>query len=889
MWLLTSLSNPDLRYALLVGKTYIAGRKDCEILVENDAAVSRRHAEMTIAHQDGNLNKLTILPTLTIKDLSKYGTMLNNSKVQGQTTVSDGDEIMFGSPKSSFIAVYEPMVVSTSCLSPALKKQVRQTVMQLGGHIVADWSRHCTHLVMTSISVTIKVVCAMVALKPIVSPDYLDAYLQSLEKRKEQPDPESFLPTVSESQVDPTEVSFTNDPRRKTIFQGKTFVFLQQKQFQKMSLAVELGGGIPLLMETRPDGRGEDAVLTQKDTVVMDCGHDGGTTSQWKEWYKYVEKMLARHKRHMSQDAELGLAVLHCDTEQYCNPCVDFASQMVSHLPSQSLSQAPVFTQTQRVKQEKKSPPSTQPKLSTSESIKGQGSQGTKVSNQGHKDTAKGQSGKATTSRSGGQSSEIDRSQNTRQKAKSPSPKKKPEKSNLSPVRRSPRSRSPSPAPYKSESLSLRSRSSVSPDPKRSNRRPSPAPESVTDSSVLKGPFAKRAGISSPRNTQNDNVIKKEKVLQIPKSRPGKRQIIEDDSDEDYDFTRKSKRKRDEDQNEDNPFDWSSRKNDVKKSKNSQRVSDKDENDDIVVMDSESETENDRGQMSVSRKGQEVRVLDSDSDSGTKWTGKGKGPAKGQKVKSSKGNVGLIEESQTVGKKKRKLDDSSDDEDINQRSKVKIKKEPGISSPQSSARGRHSRMEEQEDEQTDRQEIVTKQEKITPRKPTSERTRDQDRVQAEANGQRKRTEPASVSGFLSVEQGQAIQEEGKYHGNYVKEEGIPTDLVQTVFVDLVAQRPSRPQNTPARSDTDVPAGYSRWKDRVVKNFKKFKKAGVAGLDRLPNIIGGSDLVPHQTSQRRELDEWFKEAQQAESQQSEANRRAQELFEWEPRSHTNRSR
>ncbi|OWF40288.1 Nibrin [Mizuhopecten yessoensis] len=908
----------DKRYVLLVGKSYIVGRKDCEILVENDAAVSRKHAELTVTHPETNLNKPTLLPTLTVKDLSKYGTMVNENKVQGQVTVKDGDEVVFGSPKSAFIAVYEPLVVSTSCLSPNLKKQVRQTVLRLGGHIVAEWSRHCTLLVMTSISVTIKVVCAMVSLKSIVSPDYLDAYLQSLETGKEQPDAESYLPTVSESQVDPTEVSFTNNPERKKIFQGKTFIFLQQKQFQKMSLAVELGGGMPLLMETRPQGRGDEAVLTHKDTIVMNCGPDAGPANEWTEWYKYMEKLLDRHKRHMSQDAELGLAVLHCDTEQYCNPCVDFASQMVSRLPSQSLSQAPVFTQTETenrgVKQEKTTPPPTTSKPPCVKSspaplsVKGRESQRIKGPSQGDQDTA-------TTSTARGQISQAYKSQNSslKQKSRSPSPKKQQDTSKMSPLRRSPRSRSPSPVPVTSKTSNLRSRSpapadlrsrspappdlrssSSSPAPpvsKRINMTLSSVPEVVTSNSA--SPVTKKGGKGGPKNTRNNSpeivVVKKEKVVRETKTRPGKRQIIEDESDEDYGFTRKSKRKRDspdEVDNEDDPFDWSSRKSAAKTSSKSERGLKVEKDEDIVIEDSESETEDYRGKMSRSNKGQEVRVSDSDSDSGVKWTSKGKNRSpKGRKGQQTKDVVELVEESQKIGQKKRKLDDSSDEEDQGHRSRRKIKEEPGISTSPTSSRGRQGNTRVEEQEQTDRQEMVTKQERITPRKPISDRTVGQEKVQAGTRQQEQRMSSPSLPGFLSAVRGQN-EDENNHHGIYVKEEGIPTDLVQTVFLDLVTRRPSRPQNSPERSGGDVPPGYSRWKGSIVKNFKKFKKAGFAGLDRLPNIIGGSDLVPHAASQRRELDEWFKEAQEAESQHSEANRRAQELFEWEPRSHSN---
>ena len=48
------------------------------------------------------------------------------------------------------------------------------------GHVVSDWRRNVsTHCCMESISVTIKTVSAMVALKPVITPAYFDAYLSS--------------------------------------------------------------------------------------------------------------------------------------------------------------------------------------------------------------------------------------------------------------------------------------------------------------------------------------------------------------------------------------------------------------------------------------------------------------------------------------------------------------------------------------------------------------------------------------------------------------------------------------------------------------------------------------------------------------------------------------
>ena len=39
-----------------------------------------------------------------------------------------------------------------------------------------------------------------------------------------------YTPVIAETQLDPNEVSFAPDSKRKTLFQGMKFVFLSQKQ-----------------------------------------------------------------------------------------------------------------------------------------------------------------------------------------------------------------------------------------------------------------------------------------------------------------------------------------------------------------------------------------------------------------------------------------------------------------------------------------------------------------------------------------------------------------------------------------------------------------------------------------------------------------------------------
>ena len=49
------------------------------------------------------------------------------------------------------------MVVTTSCLDNALKKELKTQVVAMGGHVISEWRKECSLLVMASISVTVKV------------------------------------------------------------------------------------------------------------------------------------------------------------------------------------------------------------------------------------------------------------------------------------------------------------------------------------------------------------------------------------------------------------------------------------------------------------------------------------------------------------------------------------------------------------------------------------------------------------------------------------------------------------------------------------------------------------------------------------------------------------
>jgi len=52
---------------------------------------------------------------------------------------------------------YEPLIVTTSTLTPDGKKNLRQQLVMLGGHLVNSWQDSVTHVTMCNLTLTVKV------------------------------------------------------------------------------------------------------------------------------------------------------------------------------------------------------------------------------------------------------------------------------------------------------------------------------------------------------------------------------------------------------------------------------------------------------------------------------------------------------------------------------------------------------------------------------------------------------------------------------------------------------------------------------------------------------------------------------------------------------------
>ncbi|XP_051016531.1 nibrin [Acomys russatus] len=344
MWKLLPASGaaPGEPCRLLAGVEYIVGRKNCAILIENDQSISRNHAVLTANFAVTNLSQTDEIPTLTIKDNSKYGTFVNEEKMQNglSYTLKTGDRVTFGVFESKFRVEYEPLVVCSSCLDVTGKAALNQAVLQLGGLTTNNWAEECTHLVMSSVKVTIKTICALICGCPIIKPEYFSEFLKAVESKKQPPEIESFYPPIDEPAIGSKSVDLSGRQERKQIFKGKTFVFLNAKQHKKLSSAITFGGGEARLIAE--ENEEEESFFSAPGTCVIDIGITNTQitiTDSQKKWIHLIMDMLQRHGLRPIPEAEIGLAVIFMTTENYCNPQGQPCTELKTTTPGPSLSQ----------------------------------------------------------------------------------------------------------------------------------------------------------------------------------------------------------------------------------------------------------------------------------------------------------------------------------------------------------------------------------------------------------------------------------------------------------------------------------------------------------------------------------------------------------------------
>uniref|UniRef100_A0A663MZM3 Nibrin n=1 Tax=Athene cunicularia TaxID=194338 RepID=A0A663MZM3_ATHCN len=346
MWFLVFCFFPGETYRLLSGTEYVVGRKNCAILIQDDQSISRSHAVLTVSRPETTPSQSLSIPILTVTDTSKYGTFVNGSKLNGTSvSLQSGDRINFGVFESKFRVEYEPLVVCSSCLDVAQKTALNQAIQQLGGLVVNEWTKECTHLVMVSVKVTVKTICALICGRPIIKPEFFVELIKAIQSRQQLPNHESFYPPVDEPSIGTEKLDLSERHERKKIFSGKTFVFLTAKQHKKLGPAVILGGGEAKLLT---EGRKETSLLVSPEVCVVDVGLTNSQipgSDSMRNWTDSILTVLQSKDLRAIPEAEIGLAVIFMSTEKYCNPQKQLGNKAVTKSTPASAVVGPAISQ----------------------------------------------------------------------------------------------------------------------------------------------------------------------------------------------------------------------------------------------------------------------------------------------------------------------------------------------------------------------------------------------------------------------------------------------------------------------------------------------------------------------------------------------------------------
>ncbi|KAG8224049.1 hypothetical protein J437_LFUL001126 [Ladona fulva] len=321
MLLLTCPNREGSSHRLTADKPHIVSRITGDVILAEDQSVSRKHA---VIKERGDSCQVTVT------DLgSKYGTYINEStKLEANKPheLKDGDIIKFGCQWNEWRFNSKPLVVTSSTLPTEVKLSLKNLISELGGTLINDWRESCSHLTMESILLTAKVVCALASAVPIVTPEYWTSFKEAIEQKKLPPDPEKFVPPLKEAILNKNKVSFAVNKERKKVFAGKVFVFPTEKQMKKYRTLISAAGGNSI---TFSDCNWEAEEFCGPDIIIMQNLSDDTQYMQTVEQYNDMLSLLKAKGMRPIPESELGLAILMCSLDIYCNPQYDVSNLLL--------------------------------------------------------------------------------------------------------------------------------------------------------------------------------------------------------------------------------------------------------------------------------------------------------------------------------------------------------------------------------------------------------------------------------------------------------------------------------------------------------------------------------------------------------------------------------
>ncbi|KAJ8670873.1 hypothetical protein QAD02_002132, partial [Eretmocerus hayati] len=189
------------------------------------------------------------LSTCLIKDLnSKYGThIVRNGDIirvpNEEIEVQPSDILKFGLQQHIYTVEYIPFITVVSRLSPDDGRELKIILDNIGGRVADSLDSYCTHLTVTNATSTEKVISALISGIPIVDVRYWKRIVSAIDSSANLPDPDDFVLPLRDRDMNAHKVCLKPDKARKSLFSGKSFIFLSEDSFAKNKKMIHLAGG----------------------------------------------------------------------------------------------------------------------------------------------------------------------------------------------------------------------------------------------------------------------------------------------------------------------------------------------------------------------------------------------------------------------------------------------------------------------------------------------------------------------------------------------------------------------------------------------------------------------------------------------------------------------
>ncbi|XP_058451469.1 nibrin isoform X2 [Malaya genurostris] len=319
MWFLKNLNSDAIYYIRPEKPKHTVSRSVGELIIQGDQSISRNHAFL---YPEPESLKL-------IDAGSRYGTFLNDNIAKSKeklpkdvpVELKENDKIRFGMCQSVWRVGRVDFVCITSTIS--VSKSLQEALQKLGGRVEDTFQPDVTRfLIMNSITTTTKLLMCLISGIPIVKPEYFEKCLYAVEKSLPFPDADRFIPDFTESYIRRDGLVFTKVPARQSLFNGKVFIFMKLKNMSKYESIIKLAGGICFCAQKRKIAK---SFFIEPHVIVIQPFTDSLSQAS-SQVIEDMMKIVTNAGRRLIPDTEIGLAILVCSLEKYCNPTYKFAN-----------------------------------------------------------------------------------------------------------------------------------------------------------------------------------------------------------------------------------------------------------------------------------------------------------------------------------------------------------------------------------------------------------------------------------------------------------------------------------------------------------------------------------------------------------------------------------